>query len=210
MPSVASYILALAFCGAAMATPTSPHRARQSSGPCSWYTCPPNYGPDGIALNTIAPSGDGGFMCTYEGGLSDGGLQAICQYSTSSTTPLSSSSVECPTSVCVQAPACNTVYSQCPAADSDGDLFDQHPFVLDQFEGINGPVLACDYPILSGPDKDAVWSCYYAELTGQLVEGGGPCATTSLCGSSARRGWEAITTRETLSEEEAIEDLRPW
>ncbi|KZT61463.1 hypothetical protein CALCODRAFT_491277 [Calocera cornea HHB12733] len=77
------YFLALTFSGTAIATPTSPHHARQSAAPCTYYSCPLQ-GPKGIDLDITQREPDSNFnpvlVCDYG--------SSSCLYSNSSPTPL--------------------------------------------------------------------------------------------------------------------------
>ncbi|KZT61470.1 hypothetical protein CALCODRAFT_491292, partial [Calocera cornea HHB12733] len=64
MPLTATrFIVEFVLLCSALGTPTSPHRARQSPSPCSFYSCPPT-GPGGAAITSLQLSGTG-LTCRY-------------------------------------------------------------------------------------------------------------------------------------------------
>ncbi|KZT61462.1 hypothetical protein CALCODRAFT_491276 [Calocera cornea HHB12733] len=172
-------LLALTLSSLTRATPTSPHRARQSPPSCSYYSCPSDSSNGTLSVVELA---FGQLLCAY-------GTEEMCYYGSTSPSPLQTSSAGCLNAVCTQQSACSTTFSQCPPFTEDGFITSTLGYLPD-WQGIPGNTVVCNYEGQSMSGTEEVdYQCYYAEMTGQLVavSGGVTCPTTSLCASSSRR-----------------------
>ncbi|KZO98267.1 hypothetical protein CALVIDRAFT_535356 [Calocera viscosa TUFC12733] len=192
--------IALVLAILAVATPTTPHRARQSPQPCTYYACPATLQTSTLDYTTYS---NGQLNCNYGSGncyYAASNLQYLS--SRDESDPVGASSPGCLYGVCVYQPPCNTAFT-CATLSTNG-----------YYKVSGGPTpligigagLTCIYQSPSSADSI---TCEYQASTGELVNGPPTCPSVG-CTATSRRGWEGIAPRELQSSEDILEDLRPW
>ncbi|KZT61477.1 hypothetical protein CALCODRAFT_491301 [Calocera cornea HHB12733] len=177
----------------ALATPTTPHRARQSQSVYSFYICADETAQGDSRIVTVVSSDQ--IQCVYAD--DNGDITNTCNYSLSTGI----GDAGCPPLVTEQQPACPTF--TCPLALRDGTPLTNGGRGM----SLNGVITTdCLYTDQYGD----FWNCLYASATGELlVDFGGVCFPVLICPTSTKR-WVPLVPREPQTLEDTLEDSVPW